>query len=75
MAIGYVAIHCDAGWEVMTYERIVSTHNVREASIVMGIYDIVCKIDAKTTKDLENAVMQIRKIPHVRTTMTLLTAI
>lgn len=75
MATGYVAIHCDTGWEVETYERILSASNIKEASIVMGIYDIVCKIDAKTPKDLEHTVMQIRKIPHVLTTMTLLTAI
>ncbi len=72
MAIGYVAIHCDIGREVQTYERIVTTPNVREASIVMGLYDIICKIETKSTKELENAVMQIRKIPHVQTTMTLL---
>ncbi len=72
MATGYVAIHCDTGREVQTYERIVATPFVMEASIVMGLYDIVCKIEAKTTKDLEHTVMQIRKIPHVQTTMTLL---
>ncbi|HKU33027.1 MAG TPA: Lrp/AsnC ligand binding domain-containing protein [Candidatus Nitrosotalea sp.] len=72
MTIGYVAIHCDVGREVQTYERIVTTPHVREASIVMGLYDIVCKIEANTTKELESTVMQIRKIPHVLTTMTLL---
>lgn len=72
MTIGYVAIHCDTGREVQTYERIKNTPNVREASIVMGLYDIVCKIESSTTKDLEKTVMHIRKIPHVRRTMTLL---
>ncbi len=72
MAIGYVAIHCDTGREVQTYERILGTAHVKEASIVMGLYDIVCKIEASTTKELESIVMQIRKIPHVQTTMTLL---
>ena len=69
---GYVAIHCDVGREMQTYERIVDTPNVKEASIVMGLYDIVCKIETSTTKELENIVMKIRKIPHVQTTMTLL---
>ncbi len=72
MSLGYVAIHCDTGREVQTYEKILATPNVKEASIVMGLYDIVCKIEATTTKDLEKAVLQIRKIPHVQTTMTLL---
>jgi uncharacterized protein with GYD domain len=73
MTIGYVALHCDMGKEVHVYERIVGTSHVKEASIVMGLYDIICKIEANTAKELEDAVMKIRKIPHVRTTMTLLT--
>ncbi|MDE1829469.1 MAG: Lrp/AsnC ligand binding domain-containing protein [Thaumarchaeota archaeon] len=72
MTIGYVAIHCDIGREVQTYERLISTPHVREASIVLGVYDLVCKIEAGTTKELESTVMLIRKIPHVQTTMTLL---
>ncbi len=72
MSIGYVAIHCDVGKEVQTYERVVGTPHVREASIVLGLYDIMCKIEADTSKELESTVMQIRKIPHVLTTMTLL---
>ncbi len=72
MTIGYVAIHCDTGREVQTYERLVTTPNVREATIVLGVYDIVCKIETNTPKELEKTVMQIRKIPHVLTTMTLL---
>lgn len=72
MTLGYVAIHCETGREVQTYEKILATSNVKEASIVMGLYDIVCKIEAPNSRDLEKAVMQIRKIPHVLTTMTLL---
>lgn len=72
MTIGYVAIHCDTGKEVYVYERIVDTSNVKEASIVMGLYDVMCKIEAGTTKELENTVMKVRKISHVQTTMTLL---
>ena len=72
MSLGFVAIHCETGYEVQTYERILATPNVKEASIVMGLYDIVCKIEAVTTKDLEKTVMQLRKIQHVQTTMSLL---
>lgn len=72
MTLGYVAIHCETGREVQTYEKILATPLVKEASIVMGLYDIVCKIEASNSRDLERTVMQIRKIPHVQTTMTLL---
>lgn len=72
MTIGYVAIHCDTGREVYVYERIVDTSHVKEASIVMGLYDVMCKIEVSSTKELEDTVMKIRKISHVQTTMTLL---
>ncbi|MGI0088322.1 MAG: Lrp/AsnC ligand binding domain-containing protein [Nitrosotalea sp.] len=72
MTIGYVAIHCDTGKEVYVYERIVDMSNVKEASIVMGLYDVMCKIEVNAAKELEDMVMKIRKISHVQTTMTLL---
>ena len=72
MTICYVAIHCEMGREALTYERILAFPRVQEASIVMGLYDILCKLEAPSTRDLEKAVLQLRKIPHVKTTMTLL---
>jgi len=72
MAVGYVAVHCDAGKELHVFERITDIRKVREANIVIGLYDIICKVETDSTKELEDAVMRIRKIPHVQTTMTLL---
>jgi DNA-binding Lrp family transcriptional regulator len=72
MAIGYVAVHCDTGKELHVFDRIVDIRKVREANIVMGLYDIICKLETSTTKELEDMVMKIRKIPHVQTTMTLI---
>jgi DNA-binding Lrp family transcriptional regulator len=72
MTIGYVAIHCDTGWELDTLERVKEIPNVKEATIVLGLYDIICKTETGSTKELEDDVMKIRKIPHVQTTMTLI---
>lgn len=72
MTIGYVAVHCDMGWELDVFDRITQTSHVKEGSIVLGLYDIICKLETTSTKELENAVMGIRKIPHVQTTMTLI---
>ncbi|TLX84880.1 MAG: Lrp/AsnC family transcriptional regulator [Thaumarchaeota archaeon] len=72
MAVGYVAVHCDTGKELHVFERINDIRKVKEVQIVMGLYDIICKLETDNTKELEDAVMRIRKIPHVQTTMTLL---
>ena len=70
--MGYVAVHCDTGKELHVFDRIRDIRKVREINIVLGLYDIVCKLETDTTKELEDMVMKIRKIPHVQTTMTLL---
>lgn len=72
MTVGYVAVHCDTGREWHVFDRVTQTPHVKEANIVLGLYDIICKLETSDTKELENAVMKIRKIPHVQTTMTLI---
>jgi DNA-binding Lrp family transcriptional regulator len=72
MTTGYVAIHCDIGREVQVYEKVLQTEHVKEANIVLGLYDVICKLETGNSKELENTVMMIRKIPHVQTTMTLI---
>ena len=72
MVAGYVAVHCDTGKELHVFERISDIRKVKEVQIVLGLYDVICKLETSNTKELEEAVMKIRKIPHVQTTMTLL---
>jgi len=72
MTIGYVAIHCDTGRETHVFDKVMEIPHVKEANIVLGLYDVICKLETGNTKELENAVMMIRKIRHVQTTMTLI---
>lgn len=72
MTIGYVAVHCDTGRELHVFDHITQMPHIKEAKIVLGLYDIICKLETNNTKELENDVMKIRKISHVQTTMTLI---
>ncbi len=72
MTVGYVAIHCDTGRETQVYNKVLQTPGIKEVDIVLGLYDMICKVETNSTKDLENTVMVLRKIPHVLTTMTLI---
>ena len=72
MTIGYVAVHCDTGRELYVFDRITQISHTKEANIVLGLYDIICKLETSSTKELEETVMRIRKISHVQTTMTLI---
>ena len=72
MTIGYVAIHCDTGRETHVFDKVLQTPHVKEANIVLGLYDVICKLETGSAKELEDTVMKIRRIPHVLTTMTLI---
>jgi len=71
-AQAYVVIHCDRGEEYTTLKNVSNIPEVKEADVVFGFYDVICKIEASDDKTLENVTTKaIRSIPHVSTTMTL----
>jgi DNA-binding Lrp family transcriptional regulator len=68
----YVVIHSDKGEEYNILKNLNHIQEVKEADVVFGYYDIICKIETSEYKTLENIITKaIRKLPHVRTTMTL----
>ena len=68
----YVVIHSDKGEEYNILKNLSHIPEVKEADVVFGYYDIICKIETSEYKTLENIITKaIRKLPHVRTTMTL----
>ncbi len=71
-AQAYVVIHCDRGEEYSILKNLSHIPEVKEADVVFGFYDVICKIEASDDKTLENVTTKaIRSIPHVITTMTL----
>ena len=68
----YVVIHSDKGEEYNILKNLSHIPEVKEADVVFGFYDIICKVETSEYKILENIITKaIRKLPHVRTTMTL----
>ncbi|CAD6513598.1 Transcription regulator [metagenome] len=68
----YIVIHSDKGEEYNILKNLSHIPEVKEADVVFGYYDIICKIETSEHKLLENIITKaIRKLPHVRTTMTL----
>jgi len=68
----YVVIHSDKGEEYNVLKNLSHIPEVKEADVVFGYYDVICKIETYEYKILENIITKaIRKLPHVRTTMTL----
>lgn len=71
-AQAYVVIHCDKGEEFPTLKNLSHISEVKEADVVFGFYDVICKIETSDNKTLENIITKgIRKLPHIKTSMTL----
>ena len=72
MSQAYVVIHCDKGEEYSVLKKLSKITDVKEAAVVFGYYDVICKIETSDHKTLENLITKhLRTLPHVRTTMTL----
>ena len=68
----YVVIHSDRGEEYGILKDISHLPEVKEADVVFGYYDVICKIEAPDNKRLENVITKaIRSLPHIRSSMTL----
>ncbi len=74
MAIAYVLINCDLGYEEQVIKELKHISDVKEVHGVFGAYDILAKVESEQTTTLsETITRKIRKIDKVRYTLTLMT--
>jgi len=72
LAQAYVVIHCNKGEEYPTLKNLSHIPEVKEADVVFGFYDVICKIETTDNKVLENITTKaIRKLPNIESSMTL----
>ena len=72
LAQAYVVIHCNKGEEYSTLKNLSHIPEIKEADVVFGFYDVICKIEASDNKTLENVITKtIRALPHIKSSMTL----
>jgi DNA-binding Lrp family transcriptional regulator len=73
MNTAYVAIHCETGKESPIIRKLMEMKGISEVTGTLGLYDIIAKIEAADSKELESIITtKVRKIPNVLTTMTLM---
>lgn len=73
MQRAYVMINCDGGSEKSLIEQLKSLDNVREVHGTLGPYDIVAKLEGQEIETLrETITWKIRRLEHVRSTLTLI---
>jgi DNA-binding Lrp family transcriptional regulator len=73
MSKAFVAIHCETGKEGSVIRKLMEIKGVSEVTGTLGLYDIIVKVEAADSMMLEKIITkEVRKIPNVLTTMTLM---
>ncbi len=73
METAYVLISCDLGSEDTIIENLKHIESVREVHGTFGAYDIIAKVENSDREKLrETIIWNIRKLEHVRSTLTLM---
>ncbi|MSV26491.1 MAG: AsnC family transcriptional regulator [Nitrosarchaeum sp.] len=73
MPTAYVLINCDLGKEEEIIENLKHIDAIKEVHGTFGAYDIIVKAEhAEKEKLREVIIWSIRKIEHIRSTLTLM---
>ena len=73
MEIAYVLLNCDLGYEEAVIEDLEHIDSVKEIHGVYGAYDIIARVKNSEREKLRETIMwKIRKLEHVRSTLTLM---
>ncbi|WP_316504156.1 Lrp/AsnC ligand binding domain-containing protein [Nitrosopumilus sp.] len=72
METAFVLLSCDLGSESDVIQELKHIESVKETDETFGAYDIVAKIENSKKEKLKEIInWNIRKIDHVRSTLTL----
>ena len=73
MQTAYVLINCELGKEEIILDSLKHMESVKEVHGTFGAYDIIAKIENSDRDKLrETITWNIRKLQHVRSTLTLM---
>ena len=73
MATAYVLINCELGSEEFVISELKSIEGVAEVNGTFGAYDILAKVESSQVEALREIITwKIRKIPKIRSTLTLM---
>jgi len=72
MAMAYVLLNSELGFERDVLKVLKDIPEVREAFIVYGVYDIIIRVEADTVGDLNDLIEELRHMEKVRSTLTMI---
>jgi len=72
MEMAYVVLNSEIGFERDILEVLKEIPEVREASRVYGVYDIIIRVEADTVEDLKELKGELRQIEKVRSALMMI---
>ena len=72
MAMAYVLLNSELGFERDVMEVLKDIPEVREAFIVYGVYDIIIRVEADTVGDLNDLIGELRQMEKVLSTLMMI---
>ena len=68
----YVVFHCKKNQEYHTLKNLCRIPEVKEADVVFGFYDVICRIESSSNEVLQDVITRtIRGLPDIISSMTL----
>ncbi len=72
MTQAFIVIHCSKSDEFQVMKNLEEITEVVEVDVLIGNYEIICRIMAPTYNDISEIVSKkIRKIPGIKSTITI----
>ena len=71
VALAFVMINAQVGAEYEIVDAVKRMEYVKEAYVAYGVYDVLVKLEAETADKLKDAVADLRRLSHVRSTLTI----
>ena len=68
----YVVFHSKKGEEYPILKNLSNIPEVKEADVVFGYYDVICRIESSSEEVLQDIITKaVRRLPNLKTSMTL----
>jgi DNA-binding Lrp family transcriptional regulator len=72
LPVAFVLLNVELGSEDEILKDLQRVKEIKESYRVYGVYDTIVKVEADSVEGLKNVTSMIRKIPKVRSTLTMI---
>lgn len=71
-AFAFVLINVEIGLEKKMLDALKAIPEVKEAHQLYGVYDIIARMESDTMLNLKDAIIKVRQLEKVRSTLTMI---